>query len=381
MPVDYRESTEQAPYKPVYNELLLKQLVQQYNKQPAAFKPELIDQLEKDAQFYGLHFSRNPEDEEFRLTDTIQQAGAGFLSGFSTFHIGDDPKSPYERIARNVGHLAGFVGFVPVKAISAIPRLARLANAAKSIQGKSVPMLAANFATKKAAEVAGKITSTAITGRSSATQTALEFLQKPGVSSVIHDAFHLGVASSVSSWQGGVDEMMSAFVHGAETGAAFRLIGNLIKLPGVDPPRPFATLLKQEGRPQMTAPQQAEVAVRTIASSLYTGLPATIRGETAPEQIYEYLLGAYFGIKMTPTEIRDRDMFYRKVFIDPKNPQNIPELTEGFEELTPRAQKLVKDQEQYVTGLTPEGINLGATVSAEAVKLAGLKQMLYGPDY
>ena len=30
------------------------------------------------------------------------------------------------------------------------------------------------------------------------------------------------------------------------------------------------------------------------------GLPATARGATTPEQVYEYLLGAYFGGKEMP---------------------------------------------------------------------------------
>ena len=40
---------------------------------------------------------------------------------------------------------------------------------------------------------------------------------------------------------------------------------------------------------------QAEKYARGLAGSLFMGLPATIRGATVPEQIYEYLMGAYFG--------------------------------------------------------------------------------------
>ena len=56
MAVGYNQPTEPEPYQPIYNELLLKQLVGQYKRSPAAFKPELVDQLEKDAQFYGIEF-------------------------------------------------------------------------------------------------------------------------------------------------------------------------------------------------------------------------------------------------------------------------------------------------------------------------------------
>ena len=45
---------------------------------------------------------------------------------------------------------------------------------------------------------------------------------------IAEGAFHLGVASGVSSWRGGVDGMMSGFLHGGMAGGAFRAIGNYV---------------------------------------------------------------------------------------------------------------------------------------------------------
>tara|TARA_Y100001938_G_scaffold3980_2_gene4981 strand:+ start:39 stop:9392 length:9354 start_codon:yes stop_codon:yes gene_type:complete len=377
MPVDYNKSTVQEPYRPVYNEFTLKQLVAQYKRAPGAFRTDLIDQLEKDSQYYGVEFFRDPEDEEFRLLDTVKHLGTGFMSGFTTFKIGEEPKNAPERIADSIGHLAGFVGFVPTKAIGLVTRSARLVSAAESIRGRSVPMEIANRATKKATELIKPIFDKSVTGRGGAFETAIKWLQEPSRAHVVHDAFHLGVGMSVSSWQGGVDEMMRGFVGGAQTGAAFRLIGNLIKFPGVEPPKPFATFFKEQGKPQLTPAQQGERAARTIASSLYTGLPATMAGATTPEQIYEYLLGAYFGVKMTPTEITNRDRHIRNMFVDRKNKMLVPEITEGWEGLSPKEQKLVKESVREIVG--PEGA--GGQISIGALRKLGLEQMLMAPEY
>ena len=102
MPVDYNQPTEQEPYRPAYQKFALQQLVNQYQRYPAAFQPHMVDQMEKDAQFHGIKFQRNVEDEEFKLLDTVKHLGTGFLSGFTTFHIGEEPKNAPERIASSI---------------------------------------------------------------------------------------------------------------------------------------------------------------------------------------------------------------------------------------------------------------------------------------
>lgn len=66
--------------------------------------------------------------------------------------------------------------------------------------------------------------------------------------------------------------MVQAGFGGAKFGGAFALLGNVI--PG-----------KGGG----------DYILRALAGSLFQGLPSTQRGATTPEQVYEYLLGAYFG--------------------------------------------------------------------------------------
>jgi len=339
---DYRKQTNEN-YQPFYNAATLNQLVEQYKKYPETFRPDLIDKIEQDSSYYGTPFDRDVKAEEFSLLNTVSQLGTGFLSGFTTFHIGEEPKNAPERIANSIGHLAGFVGYVPRAPFALLGKTSRLKNAADFLRGKSAPMLVANKATELLKKQVSSVTRAGIEGRAGATQTASKFLQQTNVKDTLQQAFHLGVASSVGAWQGGVDEMMKAFGGGAVTGGAFGLIGNLVRLPGVEAPRLGARFFPSKDKmvPEMTQAQKADRVVRTLASSFFTGLPATLRGDTTPEQIYEYLLGAYFGVKMGPAEWRNRDKHLAKMFGDESNALKKPELTEGWDKLSNRERKLV----------------------------------------
>ena len=66
--------------------------------------------------------------------------------------------------------------------------------------------------------------------------------------------------------------MMKSAGHGAVFGGVFRTLGNVIN-----------------------TGKSSDKAIRAIAGSVFMGLPATLRGATNAEQVYEYLLGAYFG--------------------------------------------------------------------------------------
>ena len=224
--MDYNQTT--GSYTPHYNEYVVRQLLDQFNKTPSAFNEDLIAQLKEDAHHYGIE-----REEEFSLSNTIKQAGAGFLTGFTTFNIGEEPSNTAERIARNIGNLAGFVGYVP----SLPAKAGVIAKAAQALKGKSIPMLISNKATEAVSKVASDATRQAIAGRAGAFKSASEFLQKSPIKNTLEGAFHLGVASSVSAWQGGVDEMMHGFIGGAQTGAIFRVIGNAIRLPGAGVPK------------------------------------------------------------------------------------------------------------------------------------------------
>ena len=270
-------------FRPSLSPRQVREFQRLYEQKPDQFNEETKKALSQHAEFYRLPFADSPKSFQNNVTSVIGQAAKGFWEGLTTLKVDDPPENDAEAIARNVGHLAGFVGFTP--AIGAPLKLIGLTNAGKAVsalKGTSVPMAIANRAQMAASKAIGPIYSKAIKNRVSATTTAGKFLQSAIPKDIAAGAFHLGIASSVSSWQGGVDEMMSSFLHGAGAGAFFRGLGNAVK----------------------TGNEAADKTLRTISASLFMGLPSTVAGETTPIQIYQYLLGAYFGFHESPVSKR-----------------------------------------------------------------------------
>jgi len=320
-----------------------------YDQQPDKFNDQTVEALEQHAEYYRLPFAENNDSFMGKVGSVMKQTGAGFFEGFTTFKTGDPPTDDAEAIARNIGHLAGFVGYVPSMPFKAIGAI-RLAQAAKRLRGTSVPMVAAKYAEKGVKKIVNPIYGRAIEARAAAGKTATGFLQNNVVKDMASGAFHLGVASAVSSWQGGVDEMMDSFKHGAMTGAAFRAIGNAV----------------QTGNPN------ADKMLRGLSASLMTGLPSTVRGETTPMQIYQYLLGAYFGVNEMPVHRRMGQQHLSKMI---KKGEKDPELVKGWHEIDKPGQDwVVKQVERMeapknrlaaeilksVKGITPEEAELRA---------------------
>ena len=273
-PVGQNVAQPEAPvFQPTMDQKQTRAALDYLKKNPVQFNEEQKAKLQEHANYYQLPFY----DGEFNVTDAIWQAVGGFVEGFTTLSIAEQPDNEYEAIIRNISHLAGFA-----PGIMASPaKYLGLKGAAKmfsSLSNASVPMFAAKHATKTAKKLAKPIFASALKGRAEAAGLAANVLTGNKARHIMEGAFHLGTASAVSAWQGGVDEMMHAFMGGAQAGAVFRVIGNLAS----------------------KNPSAGNTMVKSVAGSLFMGLPATMRGATTPEQIYEYLLGAYFGGKEVP---------------------------------------------------------------------------------
>ena len=330
-------------FQPSIDRQTTQQLVNYYKHYPEKFDEEKVKQVELHAQHYRLPFARNDADQDVTISGVIKQAGAGFGEGWSTFKMGDDPKNEWEAIARNVGHLAGFVGWLPVPAVGAAGKVGALVNAARKLKGRSIPMIGANWLTKKAGVIAQGAKAEAALLRGKATKDAFDFLGKgaPIAEDMVEGAFHLGVASSISAWQGGVDEMMQAFIGGAETGAVFRGIGNFIK----------------------TGNPEGDKLLRMVSASAYSGLPSTVAGQTTPEQVYHYLLGAYFGLKEMPYTTRRSRKFVAERFKDGTISEPM-EAHPDFAKLDPASQKATVKWAEQVRGKVD---SLGRPVTANII--------------
>lgn len=260
------QAQQQQQWEPSYTQEQLSLLIKKYDQVPSTFKQEEIDTIKQHAEYYGMSFY----DGDFSVLEAVKQAGAGFVEGFTTMSIADHPDNEYEAVARNIGHLAGFAPGILSKPL-ALMGAKGLASKAGAL--RSIPMAGADFVTKKAKKLISTSSKAATVGRQGAVGTVSNFLLGNKMKHIAEGAFHLGVASGISSWQGGVDEMVQGFIGGAKAGGVFRLIGNYVKVEN---------------------PTGKKLA-RGLAGSLFMGLPSTMRGATTPEQVYEYVMGAYFG--------------------------------------------------------------------------------------
>lgn len=307
---------QEQQFQPKYDAHATKQIIKTYKQNPARFTEESLNSIRSHAQYHNVPFYEG----EFSLIDAVAEVGKGFISGFTTLDMFDHPDNEWEAIARNVGHLAGFAPGImggPLKAMGA----KGLAAQAQALNKASIPMWTADKATKFAKKLAKPILNTASSSQYKALNTASEFILGNQAKHIMEGAFHLGAASAVSSWQQGIDTMMQSFIHGGVAGGVFRGLGNLVN----------------------TGDKAADKGIRAIAGSLFQGLPATMRGATTPEQIYDYLLGAYFGSKEMPwykAKAAETHKKYMEQEADPSNPKanmmkslKDPTLMEGYEKL------------------------------------------------
>ena len=315
-----QQVAQEQPWQPSYTKDQTRIFLKDYKNNPSNYNIEI---LRNHAGYYNIPFYEG----EFGILDAVKQAAGGFFEGFTTLRIADPPDNEYEAVIRNIGHLAGFVpGLMsaPLKALGLVS-MARGASALKSI-----PMLGADAVTKAAKKMIKPALKASQGGRFKAINTASDFMLADKAKHIAEGAFHLGVASSISSVWDGVDQMMHSFVGGAAAGGVFRGIGNII--PGTT---------------------TGDKALRALSGSLFMGLPTTYRGATTPEQIYEYLAGAYFGGKEMPW-YRARAMKYMQKgnkqaetdvkFEIERNPERIEGFTKESEIVQKETNKIFKEQ-------------------------------------
>ena len=356
-----------AEFRPQWSEEQVRTLTQNYN--PQATPEHVKNIIAEHAQYYNLPFYEG----EFEISEALVEAGKGFAEGFLASSLFEPSNNEYEAIFRSLGHLAGFAPGImaaPLGAASKLfPKAASLVtatNLARKLNDKSIPMAFANFATKGAKKIARPILASAKIGQSGATKTATNFLLGNQAKHIAEGAFHLGAASAISSWQGGVDEMMTSFVHGAKAGGVFRTIGNYVGT-GQGPGGKLA---------------------RQISGSLFMGLPETLRGATTPEQVYAYTMGAWFGGQERPWSYKQAGDWIKKEF----HPAYIGEgknkgaaealrimpdpeiLKKEFDKLPPEVKPVVKEMVAKSYGaIDPDSPLATAHHLVEELKKAGIK--------
>ncbi len=316
------------------------------------FSDDQLDELEYLAEINQIRFKRMQSD--FSLRRGLQQAQAGFIEGLTTFDlIPKEPRNTGEAIFRQLGHLAGFAPAIMKAPLSLLRKPFGNTGFYKAIQSgidtldaMAVPMIASR-GTKKLMDVS----------LNKSKLETLDFLRKGAKTRAItEEALGLGVASAVSSVWKGKDIMADAFVGGAIAGGAFGGIGNFVSV----------------GKLYKGTPAQIDTAnkrLRAGVASMFMGIPSTLRGDPTEMQIYEYLLGGFFGYNTRPAheaaagkwllgEKQGEGRFSRDIrdIVD-------PELARDFKYLSKKTRKYIIEEHPMPSFKNSEGLK-GSTGSA-----------------
>ena len=272
-----------------YEGYKVQNLINTYRSNPDMFNDDQLDELERLAEDSQVSFKRL--EDNFSLTRAVQQAQSGFIEGLTTFDlVPKEPRNTGEAIFRQLGHLAGFAPAILKAPLSLFRRNAALRkikgdsklyktieNGINTLDAMSVPMMFQR-GTKN-------LIDSQLSKRGLET---IDYLKKGAVPRAIGtEALGLGVASAISNIWKGSDVIADSFIGGAIAGGAFGGIGNFVSVGNL-----------YKGTPQQV--NQANKILRSSVASAFMGLPSTFRGDPTEMQMYEYLLGGFFGYNTRP---------------------------------------------------------------------------------
>ena len=310
-------------------------LINLYRANPNMFNDSQLDILQDKAAQYGINFK--PIADTTSLTSLAKNFTGGFIRGMIPFVPPDEqPRTTYDAIAQSLGHLAGFapsILAVPLggvtkglKAIGAIDKTRKgfVGQKAVGVLDKwPFPMMGSRMAKK----YVGK-------GISKLELDTLDSMKAGGVGRAIaEESIGLGTASLISNIWAGPDDYMNTFIGGALAGGVFGGIGNWRAIGN------RLGVAKSQGQRTRT-----EDALKATVGSAFMGLPSTLRGEPIEMQLYEYLLGGFFGYKTRPAAEAEGGRFVMEM--DATRPESIfkPEINPGFADLHPNAKAYVHKQ-------------------------------------
>ena len=307
--------------------------------------------MEKYAKAYDVPFKMDVNAEEQKQSNFVSQFAGGLAEGFlgplNVFGgLTEDPVTSAQQISRSLGSLIGFVpgllggglklaamGAAKVGAKAGLGKIASLAlKSERTLERggelltatKSVPIRIADWATPKAFKYVGK-----------ANTTVDKFLKGETISKgIVESATHLGVASAVGEVWKGWEPTKDAFIHGAIAGGAFGTIGNWKGL-----------MEKAVGSNNPAVQKFAENKLRVgIAKGMlgagFQGGMATAQDAPFAVQMYEYMIGGYFGVTTPSVQAKIGNEFYNKYERSKRHEMmNDPE----FSTLHPEAQETARD--------------------------------------
>ena len=280
----------------------LQRYISVYNQNPYIFGDDFVDEIEKSSKEFDIPFQRNIQAEGTKQDNLVNQFLSGVSSGFTTLGWAEEPTSSAGQIAHSMGHLIGFAPAIlsgPLGFAAKSTGVKALGTTAKFLNRKSVPFY-----------LAEKINKPIYKGLGKAGVNVDEYLKKGNVmADIATSAQELGVASAISSVWGGTDEVMDSYVHGAIFGGAFGSIGNFVNM----------GKMMNSANPAVRKGAEDFIwnkVVRAGLGSAVQGGMATAQGAPTSVQLYEYLLGGFFGYKHPNAKVKSGrqyiDSFYNK---------------------------------------------------------------------
>ena len=281
----------------------LQRYISIYNQNPYYFNDNQLDEIEQASKEYGVPFQRNMDAEESKQDNLLSQFFSGMVEGFTTLGWEEEPTSEAGQIINSVGHLIGFAPAIVSGPLGLGARQVAKYGTGRVVRGVSKSLqTASNLAKTQSVpfQVAEKIINKPLyKGLTKAGINVDEYVKKGSVTAdVLMSAQNLGVASAISSVWEGTDAMMDSYVHGAIAGGAFGAIGNFVNIGNnLNHSNPVVQqTAKSYLKRQVDKVNWTKVA-RAGAGSLFQGGLATMNEAPTSVQIYEYLLGGFFGYK------------------------------------------------------------------------------------
>ena len=338
-----------------YEALKVQNLIRTYKSNPTIFNDDQLDELERLANDNQIQFKRRQSD--FSLQRGLQQAQAGFIEGLTTLDlIPKEPRNTGEAIFRQLGHLAGFA-----PAILKAPVMGAVKLASK-VTGKETKDI-----------VKGRFTSAVLDGIDALDAVALPMigsrktkqlfdygLKKTGAESldflkhgartraITEEALGLASASAISNIWKGQDAIVDSYIGGAIAGGAFGGIGNFVSVGNL-----------YKGNPEQV--EQANKLLRAGVASAFMGIPSTLRNDPTEMQIYEYLLGGFFGYNTRPA----RETEAAKWINQNRDPSEIfrPEKSKEWNNVSKDAKDFIIRDHPMTKAMNSEGLG-GSTGAA-----------------
>ena len=216
---------EASEFTPSLSKEQTRNYIKSHEINPRKFDEQALESLRMHSQYHNVPFYEG----DFSIFESVKQAGAGFIEGFTTLNIADPADNEWEAVARSVGHL---VGFAPGILSAPLSKIRALQGASKMLRGvKGIPLyFAEKYITPKASKIANAALKSSFGKRAENMGSVTKYLVSKEGRHIAEGAFNLGTASALSSWQHGVDAMLESFMGGAIAGGTFRLIGNRINL-------------------------------------------------------------------------------------------------------------------------------------------------------